>query len=722
MAPSCLTLPRIRIKYQQKTLHALIDSAATHNFIQKAHLCPMDLLTPASDGIQLATANQECTVVGTTNITWELQGTSHTTPFYVLPNLREDLILGRPWLSENHVCLDFEQNRLLLGRHRRQAIFWEQKPTTEDLNEPLDLTAALTTVPMEQRELLSQLLYRHRRVFQETTPPTQTNASTHQIRLTSNTPVNTKPYRYSLHKIQIIEEEIAAMKEKGFIEAADTAYNSPIVVVPKKDGTSRLCIDYRKLNAITIPETPPQIRLHDAIRDLGQARIFTSLDLRMGYWQVPLDPSCRHYTAFTSPRGEKLQFTVMPFGLRNAPSRFQTMMNTVLSGFLDDFCYAYLDDIIIFSSTWEEHLLHLAKVLERLETYQLVCNLEKCQLGKSQLEYLGHVVTAEGNQPKASSINTVLQAEAPKTRKQLKAFMGLVGWLREFIPRAAEVCAPLTNLLSTKNRWKWTTAAEEAFQKIKEATKNLQPLHRPDSTRPLILQTDASKIGLGAVLYQEADGNRQVVAYASAKLSPAEQRYHSNEQECLAIVWAIKRYRPYLEDRPFLLRTDSKALTWLQSMKDSRAKLMRWALLLQEYTFTLEHCPGTQNQLADALSRGPDENLVEEECHEMDRAIPLNITRQQVEVPAIQQIQTRTRQMETLTTAQQQDPSIQAKVDRWHHIQDTPVDARSTTDTNFCLHYRVQDGLLWRSLNVRTPAWASSRSSSSPGPHSIHTP
>lgn len=209
----------------------------------------------------------------------------------------------------------------------------------------------------------------------------------------------------------------------------------------------------------------------------------------------------------------------------------------------------------------------------------------------------------DGIQPQEKSLHAVTSAEQPKNRRQLRQFMGTVNWLREFIPCLGEISAPLTNLLSTQTKWTWTREVEDAFARVKKAAGRIKMLLRPEMGHPLILQTDASKEGLGPVLFQEIKGARRIISFASAKLRPAKQRYHSNELECLAIVWAIKRYRLYLEDQHFVLRTDNAAMQWLHNFRDSRTKITRWALLLQEFSSTTEHCPGKQNELPDALGR-----------------------------------------------------------------------------------------------------------------------
>ncbi|KAK9700892.1 RNase H-like domain found in reverse transcriptase [Popillia japonica] len=358
---------------------------------------------------------------------------------------------------------------------------------------------------------------------------------------------------------------------------------SPSHTKPKKDGKPRFCVDYRRLNDKTRSEASPLPPIQESLRDLGGARIFSTLDLRSGYWQIRMDASSKQYT-------QKL------------------MAQDVLVGYFRDFAIAYLDDIIIYSRDLQEHLRHLHQVLERLQRHGLRLNLEKCHFASTQLDYLGHVVTKEGNQPQTPQtghVNAIKAAATPTTRKSLRQFLGTVNWLRDYIPDASRIMAPLTDLLQVKTTFKWTESANAAFDALKTAASKPLFLYRPDLGKPFVLQTDASSIGAAAVLYQEEEGHRRIVSYSSLRFNKTEQRYHINEQECLAVIWAIRRYRPYLEDRPFLLRTDSKALSWLDGFRETKSKLMRWSLLLQEFQYTIEHVPGKDNQLPDALEMVP---------------------------------------------------------------------------------------------------------------------
>jgi hypothetical protein len=263
----------------------------------------------------------------------------------------------------------------------------------------------------------------------------------------------------------------------------------------------------------------------------------------------------------------------MPFDLKGAPPTFQRLMSQeVLTGHLRNFTMMYLDDIIVYSTNHEEHIKHLQLVFERLQIHGLRCAPEKCHLGEREIVYLGHVVSTQGNQPQQLHLRQIQGAPTPKDRRSLRSFLGLCNWLRDYVPRFADIAYPLTDLLSAKKPWRWGPTEEEAFRSVKKVLAQPLMLHRPNPKLPYVLQTDASGTGMAAVLYQEDGGRRRIISYSSARFNPTEMKYHSNEQECLAVVWAIRRYRPYIEDKPFLLRADNKALTWLQTTKNGKRK------------------------------------------------------------------------------------------------------------------------------------------------------
>ena len=646
-------IPKLKLSLEEGgEILSLVDSAASLS-LMRADKVPREAIISKTEEHQLLLAGTGATmeIVGKALVKGFVQGQRFEKTFGVVPDLREEAILGIDWLQDEQAVVDFRRGCVHYGQAERgTAYFHRRAPKQQQADVRMTFDSE---VPKKTREALQQSTQQFQHVFTTSTTPCKT--ATHTINLTSAVPFRVRPYRYSDRVKQEIHRQVEEMLAQDVIEPSHSPYSSPVVMVKKKDGKERFCVDYRQLNAITQDEASHLPMIHETLKDLGPAKIFSSLDLKSGYWQVPLDPSSKQLTAFSIPDGGSYQFKVMPFGLKGAPGTFQRLMSEeVLIGYIRQFCLVYLDDVIIYSQSWEDHVRHLHLVLERFSQHGLQLSPEKCRIGRTSVEYLGHVVTATGNGPQQCDLQGIQTASTPRTRRDLRKFLGLCNWLREYIEDFTKLALPMTDLLNTKVAFKWNQEAQAAFDEIKKRLKKPVYLHRPDFTQPFVLQTDASGYGLAAVLYQpQENGDRRVISYASTKMSPTEKRYHSNEQEALAAVWAIRRYRPYLEDRPFTLRTDNRALTWLHSAKDQRAKLTRWAVLLTEFNFTIEHCPGRENELPDALSRDPEDNALDMEmCEDTDRMCHVQ---QEHHAPQVCQVEVATL-FDTIKQGQKQDP------------------------------------------------------------------
>ena len=435
--------------------------------------------------------------------------------------------------------------------------------------------------------------------------PGNTSLTEHPIRLKDFTPVRQRMYRVPERLLPALQEELQVMQRLGVIERSSSAWSSPVVMVPKKDGSMRFCIDFRRVNAQSHFDAYPMPRLEDLIESVGKAHFISTLDLSKGYWQVPLAKEARPYSAFRTPHG-LFQFTVMPFGLHGAPATFQRLMDHVLEG-TGAFAGAYLDDIVVYSTTWAEHLQHLAEVFKRIHQAGLTVQPKKCAFAQQEVCYLGHVVGCGVIQPQRDKVEAIRNCQQPKTKKDVRSFLGLAGWYRRFVPNFATRAAPLTDLTrkSGSVNVPWEEQHQKAFMDLKEALCSGPVLRSPDFEKPWTVQTDASGVGLGAVLLQGEGEQQRPVAYISRKLFPRETRYSAIELECLAVKWALDTFRYYLLGRDFVLETDHRALKWLGTMKDTNARITRWFLALQPFKFHVQHRAGKQNMVADFLSRHP---------------------------------------------------------------------------------------------------------------------
>ena len=458
-----------------------------------------------------------------------------------------------------------------------------------------------------QTRELEELLHRYRDTLMEV--PGCTSITEHRIETGESTPIRLPPYRLPHAYREAVQRELEEMKAHKIIEPANSDWAAPMVLVKKKDGTLRLCVDYRRLNTTTRADAYPMPRIEDMIDQLGKAKYLTTLDLTKGYWQVPVAKRDRPKTAFTTPFG-LFQFLRMPFGLKGAPATFQRMIDHLLQG-LGEFTGAYLDDVVVFSVTWEEHMQHVEAVLTRLREAGLTAKPRKCQFGMAQCVYLGHVVGGGRVWVEESKVGAIQRMPRPHTKRDVRAFLGLSGYYRKFIPGYASIATALSDLTrkAQPEQVIWTADCEEAFGRLKTLLCSAPVLRAPDLENSYVLQTDASNRGVGAVLSQrDADGCDQPVAYFSKKLLPREERYSTIEKECLAIKLAIQAFRVYLLGRHFTVQTDHRALTWLDRVKENNGRLTRWSLALQPFQFTVEHRPGTQNGNADGLSRLPPED------------------------------------------------------------------------------------------------------------------
>lgn len=452
---------------------------------------------------------------------------------------------------------------------------------------------------------LAKLLSSYQDVF--STGPNdlgRTGLVKHDIQTLPGPPVKQHPRRMAFEKQVDADRQIKESLESGLASPSQSSWASPIVMVRKKDQTFRLCVDYRALNERTVKDAYPLPRIQDTLDTLSTARWFSTLDLASGYWQVELTPRARKAAAFCSRKG-LFEWNIMPFGLCNAPATFQRLMDRVLVGLQWETCLVYLDDIIVLGSDVEQMLQRLGQVFDRLRQANLKLKPAKCCLFRRQVAYLGHIVSANGISTDPQKILKIQEWPVPTSVSEVRQFVGLASYYRRFVRNFASVACPLYELTKKNAHFRWTPPCQEAFESLKTLLTSTPILGYPHDSGELILDTDASNVGIGSVLSQVQDGEERVLAYGSRRLSTTEQNYCTTRRELLAVVEFATHFRQYLLGRQFVVRTDHSSLQWLIRMKEPEGQLARWLEKLGEYDFRVVHRPGRHHANADALSRRP---------------------------------------------------------------------------------------------------------------------
>lgn len=510
----------------------------------------------------------------------------------IMPDMRDEVLLG----------LDF------LGKMKAEMMCGGQTVRLEMLAQPINTLVIEQegtgrSTASKEEEMIKEFLRVELEKFEDVVGPT--TLTEHKIYLKDDRPVRQRYTQRNPQMQRLIYEEVDELLKKGYIEPSNSPYSAPIVMAPKKNGKLRLCVDYRLLNAKTIADAYPLPRINTILDRLRNTRYISSIDLENGYWQVPMASDSKQYTAFTVSGKGLFQWKVMPFGLTSAPATFQRTLDRVIGAEMEPHAFAYLDDIVVLGKTLEDHMQNLKEVFRRLRAANLKINENKCSFFKSEIRYLGHLVTRDGIHTDPEKVAAIRNMQPPTNVREVRRCLGMASWYRRFVPDFAQIVLPLTTLLKKGKHFRWNAEQQAAFDSLKEKLTVAPVLACPDFSKEFVLQTDASNYGLGAVLTQQIDGQERVVSYASRRLNGAEMNYSATEKECLAIVWAVRKLRPYLEGYHFTIVTDHLALKWLNSIESPSGRIARWALELQQYDFDVRYRKGKLNVVADVLSRNP---------------------------------------------------------------------------------------------------------------------
>ena len=461
------------------------------------------------------------------------------------------------------------------------------------------------TLSPEQSQTLAEFFYNNEDVFSKHDLDLGlTHLTEHAIDTGDAPPIKSAPRRVPLSYINEADAAVQKFFDQGTARDSTSPWSSPLVFVRKKNGQVRPCVDYRRLNNITRKDAFPLPRAQDCFDTVAGATLFSSMDITSAYNQIPIRKEDIPKTAFVTKYG-LFEFTTMPFGLCNAPATFQRVMELALAGLQWKICLVYLDDVLIFSKTFEEHIKRLSDVLDRIRMARLKLKPAKCHFLQTEVTYLGHILSAEGVRPNKENVDRILAWKNPTNVKEVRSFLGMANYYRRFIHGFSYYAHPLVNLTRTGVRFKWTDACTDGFNHIKFMLMSPAIMAHPRHIGQYILDTDASDVNIGAVLSQIQDKEEKVIAFGSKSLSKAEKNYCVTDRELLAIRYFLEYYRCYLLGRQFLVRTDHQALKWLLNMKDPKNRVARWIEVMSEFNFIVQHRAGVKHGNADAMSRCP---------------------------------------------------------------------------------------------------------------------
>ncbi|XP_062907390.1 HSPB1-associated protein 1 homolog isoform X4 [Mobula hypostoma] len=407
----------------------------------------------------------------------------------------------------------------------------------------------------------------------------------------------------NLEKGKLVEKEIEHMLATDIIRPSKSEWASPCVVVPKVVGSIRFCTDYRKVNAITKTDAYPIPRVDDCINKVGRAKYITKVGLLRGYWCLPLTDRAREISAFVTPSG-LCEYNVLPFGMKNAPGTFPRMIKSVIKGLKNT--EAYIDDLVVWSDMWEEHIVAVGELFKRLSEANLTVNLAKSEFSHAQVTYLGYVVGQGQLAPLQAKVQAISKVPIPTDKRALRRFLGMVGYYRKFCKNFADITLPLTKLLPKNAKFVWNDLCQQAFESLKAILCHHPVLNAPDFSKPFSLATDANDEAAGAVLLQtDKEEIDHPVAYFSKKFNVYQRNYSTVEKELLAIILALQHLEVYICPawKPLVIYTDHNPFVFLATMKDKNKRLLSWSLVLQEFDIRIKHIKGTDNVIADCLSR-----------------------------------------------------------------------------------------------------------------------
>ena len=578
--PKHLSLIKIRLLIDSNVCSAIVDSGCNVSCISDSLVKDLNLkLFPLNEIVNYKTADNVIQCLGRVKCNVTIGFKTSTVQLYVIKSLNHSFILGLDLISifnlEISPGLQVFQHINVNGLENKEEIL-----LIKINNEILDNKLQTLSVPITPFHLtkINQLIQQFSSIFAfDKYDVGLISTSRCNIELNSHVPINLRPYRCNPKEREILKEQIQNLINRKLIQKSTSQYAFPVTMVKKKDADKKelLCVDFRKLNAVTIPDNHPFPRIEDIVDQLRDDEVFTILDMNSGFWHIRMNPKDIYKTAFVT-QNDHYEWLVMPFGLRNAPAIFQRAVHNILKRHnLTSFCKNYLDDILIHSKDINQHLVHLKQVFQTLQSENVKLKISKCQFAQSEVHYLGHIVSKNKIQPLNDNTKSINEFPPPNNIKSVQRFLGKVNFYHKFIPNAPTLLAPLYQLLKKNQKFTWTKDCEEAFQKVKTFLMKQPVLAIYNPNVPCYLYTDASRVGIGAVLKQpQTDKQLHPIGYFSKKLLQYQKNYSSTELECLAIIESIEYWHHYLYGKRFTVVTDHQALRWLRNIKKPNSRLL----------------------------------------------------------------------------------------------------------------------------------------------------
>ena len=577
-------------------ISCLVDTRASTSLLREDIFLAMANRVKRTHLIKSATplqgiSGKRLLLTGRTEV--KIDGIDNPLPVDIITSMGPEMIIGQDWLCQGKAIIDFPR--------RCMGWFSKEWPILAPYGE--GIAVCETRLPCMGYPEGDEVIREYAEVFSgEADPNGKCNLPPMRIK-TRGEPISLPAYRTPLVKRRLVDGAIEEMLEAGVIRPSSSPWAAPVTLVPKKDNTTRFCVDYRRINEVTVRDQFPLPLIQDIFDQVGGSKIFSALDLKAGYWQIPVHPDDKEKTAFRCHRGH-YEFNVMPFGLCNAPAVFSRIMDQVLGDLIGKCVMVYIDDLVIFSRDKADHARDVGLVLERLKQAGLRVKPSKCEFAKNEINLLGYKVGVDGIRADPEKVKAIFELDTPTTVTHVRSFLGMANYYRQCIPNFAKVAEPLVTLTKKHARFEWGEGQDKAFTQLKELLTSSHVMAAPRIGHPYRLYTDACDYAVGGILVQTDDqGVEKVIQYISHQLSGSQLRWATIEKEAYAVVYAIEKLRPYLYGAEFTVLTDHKPLTSLFTKQLQNTKIQRWGVLLAEYGAKIEYRKGSNNIRADMLSR-----------------------------------------------------------------------------------------------------------------------